>query len=338
MLTLRVPASSVEEISDRIWTQPGILGVQESPLGGAMFAVREDFEILEFGSEAARKCADWLEAESFRQGAELLLKVYLDPPESFDPKTFLKEVDEEGKSKVEGFVLLEEEDYLANYKKSVPGTSFGKNFWIGPPWADQPADRKCFVVEPGLAFGTGGHPTTQLCFERLAELSEKEPGWKSFLDLGTGSGILGVGVRTFFPKAELIVSDLDPLCAAEVDKTFALNGMESQIPQGFFGAHGSAAALLRDGFQFDVIVSNIYAEILAQIAPEVTKLLRPGGRWIMSGILRSPAEQHMLDAVAASFTRVWEDSRTVETPRLDSEGGLKAIQETWVAYDFRKHS
>ncbi len=150
MLTLRVPAASVEEISDRIWTQPGILGVQESPLGGAMFAVREDFEILEFGSEAARKCADWLEAESFRQGAELLLKVYLDPPESFDPKTFLKEVDEEGKSKVEGFVLLEEEDYLANYKKSVPGTSFGKNFWIGPPWADQPADRKCFVVEPGL--------------------------------------------------------------------------------------------------------------------------------------------------------------------------------------------
>lgn len=341
VLTLRVPAHSVEEISDRVWTQEGVAGIQEAPLGGDMFAVREDFEVLEFGSEAARRCADWLEKESFRQGAEIRLHVYMEVEAGFDAAAFVQSLDLKVPVSLEGFRSLEAEDYLENYKKSVTGTVFGGDtLWIGPPWAEPPVGVQAFWVEPGLAFGTGGHPTTQLCFERLKDLS-RDPAskkWKSFLDLGTGTGILGVAVRTFFPTAELWVSDLDPLCADEVRKTFDLNKMSARTPGGYFGNEGSAAAFVRKGLRFDVVVSNIYAEILTQIVSDVQALLPPGGRWIVSGILRSPAEQALLSAIQGRFKVVWEQMRVLEGTKLDSQGGLKASQETWVAYDFEKLS
>lgn len=340
VLTLRIPAPSADDISERIWREQGILGIQEGPLGGAaMFPMAEGFEVLEFGSEAAKKCAAWLEKESFRSGAELLLQVYLDPTEEFSAPDFVRALNAEGfVAHQESYASLEDVDYLENYKRSVVGTRFGKDLWIGPPWAEIPGDVRPFIVEPGLAFGTGGHPTTQLCFERLEALSHQAvaPSFRSFLDLGTGTGILGVAVKTFFPNAELVVSDLDPLCRDEVAKTFTFNGRANSIPRGYFGPEGSAAAMAMKGYRFDVVVSNIYAEVLCGIVSDVAGLLPVGGRWIVSGILAGSAANELLRKVAAEFDVVWTEARQQESSQLDSAGGFRAIQETWLAHEFVK--
>lgn len=334
LLTLRVKSREADAISDRVWAEAGVLGVQEAPLGEAtLFAVARDFEILEFGSEAARRCGEWLENESFREGNEMKLLVYLDCAGDLDAKGFAERVCA-GDGAFEAFEELETADYLEQYRKAERGTAFAGDLWIGPPWAEAPAGHQAFVVEPGLAFGTGGHPTTQLCFERLRALAREGAKLQRVLDLGTGTGILGVAVRTFHPRAELLLADLDPLCDAEVEKTFVANKLP--VPAGYYGPAGTAEALAREGLHFDSVVSNIYAEVLAAILPAVARVLESGGRWVVSGILRGEAETVLLErAAAAGFTVVWSAERAVEHSQLDKTGGLRAIQEIWAAYEFR---
>lgn len=340
VLVLRVPTGQVEAVSERVWKQPGVLGIQESPLKGGFFAVARDFEVLEFGSEAAKRCADWLESESFRsQEHAILLQVYLDPPAGFSPDAFVQTV-APGGAKLEAFQEVVSEDYLANYRASEQGHAFGENLWVGPPWATPPAGAETFIVEPGMAFGTGGHPTTQLCLERLKWKSKHAPAPRSFFDLGTGSGILAVGVRRYFPNATCAASDLDPHCAEEFDKIFRLNGMEADLPRipRSFGPGGEASQLVAKGWRFDCVVSNIYAEVLAGIVKEISQLLVPGGAWVASGILAGVPEQTLLTAAQPYFDLVWREERSVAKPQLDKQGGLRSMDESWVGVEFKKRA
>jgi ribosomal protein L11 methylase PrmA len=132
------------------------------------------------------------------------------------------------------------------------------------------------------------------------------------------------------------VSDLDPLCEDEVRKTFELNGLSGSFPRGFFGPRGTARALRDAGESFDLVVSNIYAEILTAIARDVAALLRPGGLWIVSGILRGPPEEQFLEATEGIFRRTWSETRIQRGTRLDAEEGLKPLEETWAAYEFER--
>jgi ribosomal protein L11 methyltransferase len=183
-----------------------------------------------------------------------------------------------------------------------------------------------------MAFGTGDHPTTQMCLEFLEDLSEDskfQP--RRIVDIGTGSGILALAARYFFPKAELIVTDLDPLCAQEVAKTFVLNQTSMDKMLQVFGPK---ADLLRNPMRSvgaDLLLSNIYAEVLIQLLPQMALLVKTGAPWIVSGLLEGPATESFESASSAYFQLQSSRSRIQEHPRLEASSGLSKISQAWGA-------
>jgi ribosomal protein L11 methyltransferase len=158
--------------------------------------------------------------------------------------------------------------------------------WIGPPWEEPPADATAVVIEPGRAFGTGGHPTTQLCVELLLEL---ERG--SLLDLGCGSGVLSiVAAKSGFAPVRAL--DLDEHAVAATQANAAANGVDVEA---------AVADVLADELpRSDVALANITRPTLEELAPRLRS------RWLVSsGYL--PTEASTLDAFR-HVRRVTRDS------------------------------
>jgi ribosomal protein L11 methyltransferase len=190
---------------------------------------------------------------------------------------------------------VESEDWGAAWMAFFTPIEVGGVFEVLPPWLVHEGndERTPIIIEPKMAFGTGHHPTTALCLELFGELSESgriAPGMR-FLDLGTGSGILGIGLcRLGLTGVGL---DIDPqavFCAAE---NVRANGVEAAMRT----AVGSLDCLA-PGERFQVVAANILAQPLTAMAPRMVKFLEPGGVLILSGILAEQAE-----AVAAAYQR-----------------------------------
>jgi ribosomal protein L11 methyltransferase len=185
---------------------------------------------------------------------------------------------------------LDEEDWLESWKASFTPIRIGR-FLIRPTWADPTEAGDGLVVEldPGMAFGTGLHPTTQQCLEAL---SEAELAGRSLLDVGTGSGILAIaaGKRGAGP---IVATDVDELAVRAARENCERNDVTVTI------ALGSAADVTGT---FDVVVANIVAATLQSIAAELRARLAPGGRLIVAGIV-AEKEQATLDALGLQVTR-----------------------------------
>ena len=334
---LRVDTNQAEILSTRLWESFAsvLLGIEEAPNNmDSLFKVAPQFEILEFRSEAAKKCAQWLQGENFKGQSELLLKLYF-------PTSAQITVQKITELCPEAQVIAEEDlksvDYLAEYRKRVKGICVGEHLWVGPPWDHPPKDgvqRHSFIVDPGLAFGTGDHPTTQLCLLRLLELSQESKAPARILDLGTGSGILAAASRQFFPQSFICATDLDPVCAEQVAKTFALNHLPKAKLDIRVGNDGAAATLQKQGLKFDLLISNIYAEVLAALVPSLHGLCESDGLWIASGIVEGPPEQKLLEAAKPYFRLVARQTLLRSHSQWDLSQGLKEIPETWVRLDF----
>ena len=134
--------------------------------------------------------------------------------------------------------------------------------WVGPPWEEPPADATAVVIDPGRAFGTGAHPTTQLCLEALIEL---ERG--SLLDVGCGSGVLSIGgaLLGYGPVAGL---DTDPAAVEATRENAAANGVEVEARQ-----HDGTASELPAA---DVTVANISLEGVSGLRPRSGVLVTSG--------------------------------------------------------------
>jgi ribosomal protein L11 methyltransferase len=178
--------------------------------------------------------------------------------------------------------VIEEEDWGAAWMDFFTPIEVGGVFEILPPWlADKDTEgRRPICIEPKMAFGTGHHATTALCLEAFAQLAGAGrigPGLR-FLDLGTGSGILGVGLcRLGLTGLGL---DIDPQavwCAAE---NVRRNGVEDGMRLAIGGAGCLGATIT-----FDVVVANILAAPLAAMAGRLVRHLAPGGVLVLSGIL-----------------------------------------------------
>jgi len=342
-ISVSMPARMIEEVSDWVWAKCDFVeGMQEAPEGNMdLFHFEKGFEILEFGSESAKKAAQWLEDSAYRGRGSMRLLVFCASEQSDLAKIFFQDVLIKKFPELEilSFEELAEKDYLEEYRRNVRGQEVSKKWWVGPPWdlMDQKSNRIPLIVEPGLAFGTGEHPTTQMILERLEELAADGLQPRRVWDLGAGTGVLGLAAKKIFPSIEfLLMSDIDPLCLFEIQKTFALN--ETKIEDGTIelrcGDHGSAQSIVSNYSQFDLIISNIYAEVLAELAPSITKAMHVGSRWLCSGILEGPSEEIFKRSVESNFLENARRSKIKSFTEMNSVDGMKKVDECWVFREY----
>ena len=168
---------------------------------------------------------------------------------------------------------------------------FGERIWICPSWETPPDPTGVnIMLDPGLAFGTGTHPTTALCLEWLGEQDLQD---KIVIDYGCGSGILAIAAA-LLGADNVIAIDNDPQAILASESNRDLNGVPAdQMSVHLPGVEGHPLA--------DVVVANILAGPLEELTPVIAALLKPGGKLILSGVL-SQQTQSLLDSYQAYFT------------------------------------
>ncbi|ENM3735335.1 50S ribosomal protein L11 methyltransferase [Vibrio cholerae] len=175
---------------------------------------------------------------------------------------------------------VEDKDWEREWMDNFHPMQFGRRLWICPSWREVPDPQAVNVMlDPGLAFGTGTHPTTALCLEWLDNL---DLTGKTVIDFGCGSGILAIAAIKL-GAAKVIGIDIDPQALLASKDNAARNGVEDQIE----------VYLPKDqpeGLVADVVVANILAGPLRELSPIIKGLLKPSGQLAMSGILDTQAE------------------------------------------------
>lgn len=192
---------------------------------------------------------------------------------------------------------IEDKDWLAAWREFFTPVHCGR-FVVLPPWLKDSTDLAGalpIVIEPKSAFGTGHHPTTVLCLLALSELlnAGRLTAGQRFYDLGTGSGVLGIGCA--LAGLSGAGSDIDPLAVDNATE----NALINNVAPRFEIRSGSAEAAQAQ--QHDVVLANILAGPLRELAPSVIPLVKPGGVLILSGILSIQADS-VAEAYAALGT------------------------------------
>ncbi|MDW9243537.1 50S ribosomal protein L11 methyltransferase [Burkholderia cepacia] len=189
---------------------------------------------------------------------------------------------------------VEEQDWVRLTQSQFEPIPIGERIWVVPSWHDAPdPDALVLELDPGLAFGTGSHPTTRLCMEWLEQ--SVKPG-QSVLDYGCGSGILAILAKKCGANP-VIGIDIDPQAVesarqnSERNHTEVTYGLPDACPDG----------------EFDIVVANILSNPLKLMASMLASKVKPGGRIALSGVLARQA-----DEVAAVYARyvdisVWRE-------------------------------
>jgi ribosomal protein L11 methyltransferase len=169
-------------------------------------------------------------------------------------------------------------DWLEEWKQNWQPVEIGR-FVIAPPWSnlDDVHDRLIIRIEPGMAFGTGTHETTRLCLQAI----EKHFTGGSFLDVGTGTGILAIAAAKLFPEARIEACDTDEMAVAIARENAVANGVADQIDLRAGSVEESTASA-------DLVCANLTADVITQILPSLVSLTC--GKLILSGILETQVE------------------------------------------------
>ena len=174
-----------------------------------------------------------------------------------------------------------QEDWQNGWRKYYHPMEIGRRLAVVPSWQAYDTDRVKLLLDPGLAFGTGGHETTSLCLEALDELTA---GGERVLDIGTGSGILAIAALKLGAACAEGV-DIDPVAVRTACENAALNGVAGQ----FTGLVGDLSD--KAGGTYQIITANIVANAIISLAPAVPGLLAEGGHFIASGIIDTRAQE-----------------------------------------------
>lgn len=181
--------------------------------------------------------------------------------------------------------LIEDEDWSKSWKKYWQPQPIGDKLLINPAWMELPTDpsRLVLQLDPGTAFGTGTHPTTQLCLESLEMrlLSEdRSDDLVVLADIGCGSGILSIGA-VLLGAHQIYAVDTDPLAVKATAENCELNGI---APERIHVSQGSITALKLSN-PVDGIVCNILAEIIVELIPHFNGIAKDSTWGILSGVL-----------------------------------------------------
>jgi ribosomal protein L11 methyltransferase len=181
-------------------------------------------------------------------------------------------------------LTVADQDWLAEWKKGYEPITIGERLLITPSWKREEAKadgRVIIQIDPGMAFGTGTHETTRGCLELL------EKYWQggALLDVGTGTGILAIAAIKLAPGSRVVGIDIDPEAVAVAEENAEINTVADEIElevNKLSAFHGQA---------FDVVLANLTADVITPLAVDFTKVIKPQGTLIVSGILREQGEE-----------------------------------------------
>lgn len=177
--------------------------------------------------------------------------------------------------------ILEDKDWEREWMTHYHPMQFGSHFWVCPSWIEVPdANAVNLMLDPGLAFGTGTHPTTALCLEWLASEPLQN---RSVIDYGCGSGILGIAAILLGASAVSGV-DIDPQALTATQDNLVRNGLDKERLPVFFPESFESEPV-------DLVIANILAGPLKELAPTLAELVKSGGQLILSGLLIEQADE-----------------------------------------------
>lgn len=212
--------------------------------------------------------------------------------------------------------MTEDVDWVNNWKKYFKSFTVG-DFFIKPTWEeadDAHKNMKMIEIDPGTAFGTGKHDTTQLCIKQLIDYVKPDD---DVLDLGCGSGILSI-VAKKLGAAKVAMTDIDSAAIVASEENFEVNNISTNdvimIEGNILEDEKMQADFEQQGY--DIVVANILADVIIPIAGIVDRFLKPGGVFISSGIIYMK-EDAVKDAINAN--------ENLELTKVENQGDWRAI-------------
>jgi ribosomal protein L11 methyltransferase len=183
------------------------------------------------------------------------------------------------------FQRVEEEDWAEAWKRGYHPIRVGERLLIRPAWIEvEPGPGEIVIeMDPGMAFGTGTHPTTQLCLQACERYARSGI---SMLDLGTGSGILAICAAKLGCE-DILARDTDEVAVRSARENVRRNGVSGRV----IVEQGSLDDLVSASRQFDLCVANLTAKIITRLAGQgIERLARPGGTFVLSGLIDEQVE------------------------------------------------
>ncbi len=188
---------------------------------------------------------------------------------------------------------LGEADWVTMSQSGLQPIRAGRFFVHTPMYRSRPPGTIALEIDAGLAFGTGQHATTSGCLETLDRMEREGMRFANIADIGTGTGLLAFAALSLWAEAKCIATDIDPIAIDVARENAAINGIPLGHERGqllLSVAEGMNSPLLAARAPFDLIVSNILAGPLVDLAPDFARALSPGGAILLAGILDSQAD------------------------------------------------
>lgn len=289
-VTLPVPADRLDRVCD-ILTANGMTGLVVEEEGEFLRFLEQNRQYWDYVDEGLARRMKGASRVKFyvpdTEDGRRQLRRYLAGLEEFEPQT----------------VSLREEDWATSWQKYYRPMTVGRRIYIVPDWMrgePVPVGRLPLYLNPGLTFGTGAHPTTQLCLELLEEAVR--PGDR-VLDLGCGSGILAIAALRLGASRAVGV-DIDPKAADVAFENAALNGVGTDRLSVYAGdvlSDKRLAARLEPG-RNRVVLANIVADVIIPLSAAAGALMADGGVFLTSGIIEGRQDETAAALEANGFT------------------------------------
>ena len=261
----------------------------------------EDYSQLE---QEVREIAriDLIDEDLLRQDrSKAKIHIYIDPEDNIgEAVSFLRE--RLTAEKIDHSIdssSVKEDDWLNNWRKFFKPMPVGEKLLINPSWFDDtdPEGRAVLNIDPGLAFGTGKHETTRLCMEAL---ERHISGGEKVLDIGCGSGILGIAAVLLGAESAFGV-DIDELAVQTANE----NAVVNKVSDKFTAVAGDLVDKVEG--KYNIVVANIVADAIIALSAQVGRFMEPDAVYIVSGIIDTRADD-VIAAVQDSFEIVEENT------------------------------
>lgn len=197
---------------------------------------------------------------------------------------------------------MPEAEWRDAWKRYFQVSRLTRQFVVVPSWEKFAAGEGDIAIDldPGMAFGTGTHASTQLVLEEIQALADGGAGWDRVLDVGCGSGILAIACVKRWPAARCVAVDIDPLAVVATGDNAAVNQVADRIAVSTAGLGEPAVA---DAAPYGLVLANIQAHVLRELRAALIARTAPGGTLILSGLL-TPQAQPLADEFVAAGMRL----------------------------------